>query len=168
MREALASKLDLLEKYPAAVKDAIMTAQDEGELVDVLGTLVGNTRRVNEERRLAQTEVLPTAAEGLKVGDRYTVEVKRAAKRTFNTPSIMRIMQENGVSFLDLLHAGVFTVSWRWTDLKRYAEMRGIKLIVEAHEVPAMGDPDNVQVGEVWGDGNPKWTPNPQRTSDDA
>ena len=167
MREALTSKLDLLEKYPAAVKDAIMTAQDESELVDVLGTIVANSRRVTEERRMAQAEVLPTAAEGLKVGDRHTVEVRRAAKRTYSTPAIMKVMQANGVSFLDMLHAGVFTLSWRWTDLKRFAEMRGIKLVVEAHEVNAMGEPDGEQVGEVWGDGNPAWKPVLTRTSDD-
>lgn len=157
MREALASKLDLLEKYPAAVKDAIMTAESETELVDVLGTIVGNTRRVTEERRLAQAEVLPTAQEGMKRGDRHTVEVRRSAKRTFSTPAIMTIMQANGISFLDLLNAGVFTISWRWTQLKQFAEARGIKLVVEAHEVAAMGRPDGEQVGEVWGDGNPSW-----------
>ena len=168
MREALTSKLDLLEKYPAAVKDAIMTAENETELVDVLGTIVANSRRVTEERRMAQAEVLPTAAEGLKVGQRHTVEVRRSAKRTYSTPAIMRLMQENGVSFLDMLDAGVFTVSWRWTQLKQYAEARGIKLVVEAHEVAAMGDPKGEQVGEVWGDGNPAWKPVLARTSDDA
>ena len=157
MRRQLRTKVDLLSKYPAAVKDAIMTAESDEELLDVLGTVVANTRRVSEERRLAQAEVLPTAAEGTKGGEDWAVEVKRAAKRTMNTPAIMKTMQDNGISFLDLMQANVMSVSWRWTDLKRYADQRGIKLIIEAHEVPSMGQPDGSHIGEVWGEGSPKW-----------
>jgi len=157
MRRELRTKVDMLGKYPAAVKDAIMTAEDEGELLDVLGTVVANTRRVSEERRLAQTEVLPTAAEGHKSGEDWMVEVKRQATRTMNTPALMKTMQEHGISFLDLMEANVMSVSWRWTDLKRYADQRGIKLLVEAHEVPTMGQPDGSHIGEIWKDGSPRW-----------
>lgn len=158
MRRELRTKVDLLAKYPAAVKDAIMTAESDEELLDVLGTVVATSRRVTEERRLAQAEVLPTAAEGRKSGEDWSVEVLRQARRTYNTPAIMKTMQDNGISFLDLMDANVMTVSWRWTDLKRYADQRGIKLLIQPSEVPTMGQPDGKHIGEIWGEGSPKWT----------
>ena len=54
MRRELRTKVDLLAKYPAAVKEAILTAESDEELLDVLGTVVSNTRMVSEQRRLAQ------------------------------------------------------------------------------------------------------------------
>lgn len=158
MRRELRTKVDMLGKYPAAVKDAIMTAESDEELLDVLGTVVASSRRVAEERRLAQTEVLPTAAEGRKGGEDWSVEVLRAAKRTYNTPALMKTMQDNGITFIDLMQANVMHVSWRWTDLKRYADQRGIKLLIHPSEVSTMGQPDGKHIGEVWGEGSPKWT----------
>ena len=157
MRRELRTKVDLLAKYPAAVKEAILTAQSDEELLDVLGTVVANTRMVSEQRRLAQSEVLPTAHEVTKSGELWSVEVRRAAKRTYNTPAILKTMQDNGVSFLDLLSANVMSVGWKWQNLTRYAEQRGIRLTTEGREVPEMGDPEGSHIGEIWGDGSPSW-----------
>jgi len=157
MRKKLETKLDLLDKYPAAVKDAIMTAKNDEELVDVLGTVMSVRRRVDSERRMAATEVTPTAAEHTKAGERHYVEVSRTAKRSFNTPELMKLMQGKGFSLLDLLDHDVLRITWRWTDLKNFAERRDIKLVKVKQEIPELGDSDGAMVGEYWEDGNPSW-----------
>jgi hypothetical protein len=157
MRKKLETKLDLLDKYPAAVKAAIMEAKDESELVDVLGTVMSVRRRVDGQRRLASSEVTPTATEHIKAGERHTVEVARSANRSYNTPELMKLMQDNGLTILDLLDIDVLRISWRWTDLKNFVERRGIKLKVVKKEIPELGDSDGAHVGEYWTDGNPSW-----------
>ena len=157
MRKKLETKLDLLDKYPAAVKDAIMEAKNDEELIDVLGTTMSVRRRVDVQRRLAQSEVAPTAAEHVKAGERHTVEVSRSAKRSFNTPALMTLLQDKGMSLLDLLDHDILRITWRWTDLKNFAERRDIKLTIVDREIPELGDSDGAQVGEYWEDGNPSW-----------
>ena len=156
MRKALEKKLDLLDEYPAAVKDAIMSAKTDEEMVDVIGTVMSVRRRVDSERRMAASEVTPTAAEHTRAGERHYVEVTRSAKRTFNTPSLMKLMQDNGMSLLDLLSYDVLRITWRWTDLKNFAERRDIKLNIAKQEIPELGDSE-FQVGEYWTDGTASW-----------
>lgn len=156
MRKALEKKLDLLDEYPAAVKDAIMSAKTDEEMVDVIGTVMSVRRRVDSERRMAASEVTPTAAEHTRAGERHYVEVTRSAKRTFNTPSLMKLMQDNGMSLLDLLSYDVLRITWRWTDLKNFADRRDIKLNIAKQEIPELGDSE-FQVGEYWTDGTASW-----------
>ena len=156
MRKALEKKLDLLDEYPAAVKDAIMSAKTDEEMVDVIGTVMSVRRRVDSERRMAASEVTPTAAEHTRAGERHYVEVTRSAKRTFNTPSLMKLMQDNGMSLLDLLSYDVLRITWRWTDLKNFADRRDIKLNIAKKEIPELGDSE-FQVGEYWTDGTASW-----------
>jgi len=157
MRKKLEETIDQLDEYPKLVKKAIMSAKNDEEMVDVLGTVMSVRRRVDAERRSAASEVTPTAAEHVFAGERHTVEVSRSAKRTFSTPALMKLMQENGLTLLDLLDYNVLSISWRWTELKNFAERRAIKLNIVKNEIPEMGEADGPQVGEYWQDGNPTW-----------
>ena len=157
MRKKLEATLDELDKYPAAVKEAIMSAKNDAEMVDILGTIMSVRRRVDAERRLAAVEVAPTAEEHVRSGDRHTVKVSRSAKRSFNTPSLMKLMQDNGFSLLDLLEYDVLRITWRWTELKNFADRRGLKLKIAKQEIPELGDSKH-DVGEYWEDGNPSWS----------
>ena len=157
MRPKLEKKLELLGKYPAAVKKAIMSAKTDEEMVDVLGTVMSNRRRVDTERRLAASEITPTAAEHTFAGERHSVSVNRSANRSFSTPALMKLLQDNGFTLLDLLESDVLRVSWRWTELKNFAERRDIKLDIVDKEIPELGEADGPHVGEYWTDGNPTW-----------
>ena len=157
MRKALETKLDLLEMYPAAVKQAIMEAQSDTEMVDVLGTVASVTRRVNEQRRLATPEVVPTSDEGELKGERHMVEVSRSATRSYNTAALMKTMQDGGMTLMDLIEMNVVNLSWRWTELKNFAHRRGMDLRMSKDSVLELGDIDGPHVGEVWKDSSPRW-----------
>ena len=157
MRKKLEETLDQLDEYPKLVKKAIMSAKNDEEMVDILGAVMSVRRRVDAERRSAASEVTPTAAEHVFAGERHTVEVSQTTKRSFSTPALMKLMQAKGFTLLDLLDANVLTVSWRWTELKNFAERRSIKLTIAKKEIPELGDADGPQVGEYKEDRTPVW-----------
>ena len=158
MRKKLEAKLDALQEYPKLVKKTIMSAKTDTEMVDVLGTVMSVRRKVDAERRLAAAEVTPTSAERQFAGEKHMVTVSRSAHRSFSTPALMKLMQDNGFTLLDLLESDVLRVSWRWTELKNFAERRDIKLDIEEREIPELGEADGPHVGEYWTDAAPKWS----------
>ena len=157
MRKKLEAKLDELKEYPKLVKKTIMSAKTDGEMIDILGTVMDVRRKVDAERRMAATEVTPTADEHVFAGERHTVEVGQTTKRSFSTPALMKLMQEKGFTLLDLLESDVLRVTWRWTELKNFAERRDIKLTIAKKEIPELGEADGPHVGEYKEDRAPVW-----------
>ncbi len=157
MRKKLNERIEVIDAHPVAVKAAIMEAKTDRELVDVIGAIKSAERRYRGDVQGAVAEVKPEANHVLK-GDVYAVETKNEAKRSYNTPNLMTKFQAEGVTLFDLLDAGVLTLSWRWTDLKRFAASRGIDLDIVEREVPTMDSKEEADVGELWNTGSPRWT----------
>ena len=157
MRQKLNGRIEVIDAYPEAVKAAIMEAKTDRELVDVIGSIKSAERRYKVDVQGAVAEVKPEANHVLK-GDVYAVETKNEAKRSYNTPNLMTKFQAEGVTLLDMLDAGVLTLSWRWMDLKRFAKSRGIDLDIVEREVPTMDSKEKADIGELWDTGSPRWS----------
>lgn len=156
MRVRLKRALDELEKYPKLVKAALMESKKDTEMVDVIGTIKAVERAYKPMVAGAITEVAPLAGGAMR-GETHHVETKRSATRSYNTPRLMKLMQDNGFTILDLLDIGVITIQWNWTPLKQFVKRQGIELTIVEKEVPEMGKADG-DVGEWWKDGYPRWT----------
>ena len=113
MRPDLNESLDLLDKFPAAAKQAILDAHGEQELADVLGTLNSVEQRVAEQRRLASTEIQIG-----ETGERWKDERSGKNAYSFNLPLLMTEMQANGVPLLDLIEAGCFAMDLKISRLE--------------------------------------------------
>lgn len=145
-------RLEEIEGLPKYAERTILEAEGS-ELVDVLGTLNSVEQRLGALRREHSSEI-----DDGEVGEIWRAEVGRSAARSFNFDNLMRLFQENGVTIMDLVNAGVVEVRWKWTALKNFAKLRGLKLNVVKHEVPALGKSEG-DVGEYWHKAKyPKWT----------
>jgi len=127
------------------------------ELVDAIGSVKSAERRYRGDVQGAVAEVKPEANHVLK-GEAHSVETKNEAKRSYNTPNLMTKFQAEGITLLDMLDAGVLTLSWRWMDLKRFVKSRGIDLVIVEREVPTMANDEEADIGELWDTGSPRWT----------
>lgn len=149
-------RLDHIEHFPVLVKEAIVHARGEADLVDILGTVRAAERGMQNERRRADAEIPPGTN-----GNRFVMEQGRAAKRSYNTPSLLglflkELMHDSLVTTLSyLLAKGIITIKWNWTPLQKETRDRGIGLRVARHEITD-GDLD-WDIGEVWGDGYPSY-----------
>ena len=158
MKPELQRRLAELEATPARVKEALLLAEGDEELVDVIGCVRSSISRMTDMRRQAENEILPDQDLRVLAGSEYMVEVTRKADRSYNTPALMKTFQANGITLGDLLDANVLTLSWRWTELVRYMDRNELDMRKVASEIPNMGDPDGPHVGQIWKDGYPKWT----------
>jgi len=156
MRKRLTAKLDEVEKIPDIIKAAITEAKKDSEIVDVIGTIKSVERIYKPYVAGAIVEVAPTAGGSMR-GELHHVETKRSAERSYNTPRLMKLMQDSGFTILDLIDRGVLTLKWNWTPLKSFVKKHGIKLTIVEKEVPELGKADG-EVGEWWRDGYPRWS----------
>lgn len=157
MRKALQERINKLDKIPKTIKDAIMAANTVQEQVDVAGAIKAVERRYRPDVRALVAETAPLPGQSI-IGEVHRVEVTREAKRSYNTPNLMTKFQAEGITLLDLMNAGVLTINWRWTDLKRFAKSRGIDLKIVEKEVSTMGEKEKADIGEIWDNGSPRWS----------
>ncbi len=150
MSTSFEEKLDLIEKFPAAVRAAVMAARNPSDMVDVLGTVNSAAGRANEEKRLAASEL-----ESGSIGNRWSVEIGRRATRNYNTLALMKDIYNGGVTIMDLIELDVVRIQWQWSNLR--------KLFDQSETMPKLritqGDMGDSHVQEDWKDGYPKYTP---------
>jgi hypothetical protein len=156
MRKRLRERLDKIETIPALIKDAVMEAKTDPELVDVLGTIKAVERTYKPTVKAAIDETAPAAGMAMR-GELHHVETKRSASRSYNTPRLMTKLQAEGFTLMDLIDLGVLSLKWNWQPLAAFAKKRGIKLVIVQKEVPELGKADG-DVGEIWKDGYPRWS----------
>ena len=146
--------LDMLERYPAAVKGTISVAGDR--LVDVIGVVHSNQAQIRDQKRLAMSELEPA------VGQRWSMEQGRQAKRTYNTPGILAaiLAKWEGDLLSLLLHLQAIDVlrfGWQWSKLDQFAYSLALPLTKAPTEIS--DDDPKYLVGEVWGPASPKFEP---------
>lgn len=144
-----------LAQYPQQVKQAIMLAQGDGEMVDVLGTVNSVERHVGDQRRRAAAELEP----GIE-GDFWEFGQGRIAKRSYNTTSLLnKFIRARDESLLGviiwLIDNDILRVSWQWKKLQAAVNRYDISLSIAKHEIQD-GDVKH-DIGEVWGWGSPKY-----------
>jgi len=165
-REAWEQELNLLAAYPAAAKRALLDAQSEADLVDLLGVLHGNRQRVWDLIKSGSNELEPGTS-----GHRYVMEQGQVAKRSYNDSALLRKFQDAfGDSLLNTIQIlrghGVIRLYWSWTALKKTIRLYDIPVTVVQHEI-SDGDPD-ADIGEVWDRGSAAFKPiepNPDHAS---
>jgi hypothetical protein len=117
----------------------------EGEEADWLGRLNKVIRDLNDKKRLVMDE-LPGPVEG----DEYRIVEQNSAKRSYNTAAILHGFQSQGYDLHDLLNMDAVRLSWRWTQLRKAAQMADVELRIAGHEIEDDGDIESPLVGEVW------------------
>jgi len=140
-------QLDLIAKYPQAVKAATLAAEDR--LVDLVGTVSSNQARIREWKKGATAEM----SDGEK-GRRWFAVQGGSYQRSYNTQSLLaKLTDEDGTlasTLAYLLQSGVITLKWNWTPLKKLIRERtNIRIIKKEIDD---GDPD-WDIGEWWKSG---------------
>jgi hypothetical protein len=134
----------LLASLEYAVTDIVNAPVTEADMPDVTGLLRFSEVRLADTRR----GILAEAPDWQK-GDRYQIVTSRPNERSYNEPGIFTVTQEIGVSWLDLVNAGVLSLKWNWTKLKSFFEAHDLELRVVHHELRDDEKvPDGPHVGE--------------------
>lgn len=157
MRKALKEAIDRIDTFPRDVKAALMETRSDADVIDVIGTVKSVERRYKPLIRSATAEHAPGQGSSV-VGELHRADTPRVTDRSYNTPRLMRKMQDNGITFMDLIEHGVIDVKWRWTDLERFARTRGIDLTIVGHEVTEMGANEDGDIGVTDGKAYPRWS----------
>ncbi|MHC1588593.1 MAG: hypothetical protein ACXQS1_02110 [Methermicoccaceae archaeon] len=145
-----------MDGYPKTVQAAIMEAKDDAEMVDVIGTIKEVERRYKPYVSMGISEIefepkVPLA------GEERAAEVGNVCSRSYNTPRLMRLLQDHGLTVLDLLDMGIITIKWNWTPLKGLLKRKDIEYTIVDKEVSEMGEADG-DIGENWNQTRPKWS----------
>lgn len=117
----------------------------EGEEADWLGRISKVISDLNGLKRTVMDE-LPGPVEG----EGYRIVEQNSAKRSYNTAAIVHGFQEKGYDLKDLLNMDAARLTWRWTQLRKAAQMADVELRIAGHEIEDDGDIDSALVGEVW------------------
>jgi hypothetical protein len=146
--------LDQLTGYPAVVKRAIMAADGDERLVDVLGIVTDGERLVREQKRMALSEL-----EDHVDGKRYLMKRPGSWSRTYNFSSLLsKLMDATSLPLLDLLlllrNQDVIRITFQWSKLQRFAAQHNVALVIDSGEVT---EGDASDVGQVWKVGSPKF-----------
>ena len=138
LRDAVTDLCD----WPIPEEDAVDVA---GEITYLAGELTG--RGGLKGRLLSE---LPSGAEG----ERYRVEERRNATRSYNTNGLLAVFANRAAgsssydTLFSLYNSGVVRFQWQWMKLQEYANVHDITLSVAKHEIED-GDPEAL-IGEVW------------------
>ena len=156
MRKKLTEVIGEIDAIPSLIRDALMATRSDEEEVDVIGAIKAAERKYKPivSRATKEMDLDPGIP---RRGELHGVEVTRAAERSYNTPRLMAKLQGEGYTLMDLIDQGVVKMSWRYTELNRFCERRGIELDIVGHEVPELGDADG-DIGEIWGTSSMRWT----------
>ncbi len=159
MRKVIKGHIEALDSIPTLINDAVMAAKTDEELIDIIGTIKSVERRYKPTVTGAVKEVSPTAAEKERSGEIHKVDVSREAKRSFNTPALMTLLQGAGFTLMDLIEHDVVRLSWQWSKLMQFATARGLEVKVVKREVASLAPDDKGgMVGELWGETYPRWS----------
>lgn len=116
----------------------------EGEAVDLAGDLAYIIQQLSAYKRSLLDEVR------LAEGERFRTVQSRKASRSYNTAAILSAFDHDLHALLD---ADAVRLSWRWTELKRYAYQAGVTLSIAPREIEDTGEVDGpTLVGETWTD----------------
>ena len=149
-------RLNHIEHFPVLVKEAIIHAEGDAEMVDILGTVRAAETGMQSERKRADAEIPPNTK-----GDMFVMEQGRKATRSYNTPGLLGLfhkamMHDTLVTTISWLMANkVIKLTWSWTGLQKIIRVNGIGLRIAQHEVTD-GDLE-WDLGEVWGDAYPRY-----------
>ncbi len=149
-------RLDALEGYPIAVKHAIISAHEDGQLTDLLGILDANNRQVASHRKDVLSEIPDYVT-----GKRYEMAPKGGRhERSYNFSTLLsKLMDGTGMKLLDLLiylrERDVIRISWQWTNLVKVMREYNVDLVTTTAIVT---DGDSADVGQRWKDGSPSFT----------
>ncbi len=150
------TRLDVLEAYPAAVKAAVVAAQGDEDLTDLLGVIDANKRIVESHRKSALSEV-----PDITVGHRYSMRPKPGKyDRTYNFSTLLsKLMDGTGMKLLELMiylrERDALRFSWQWTNINKVIREFDIDMITSSKPVE---DGDTADVGQQWKDGTPGFT----------
>ncbi len=149
----LDEQLELLAKYPAAVKAATIDAEDR--LVDVLGTVHSVQSQLAEWKKNTVSEV----SDGER-GRMWFTKQGGTYQRSYNTSSLLvKLMPEGGSlaqTLAMLLRLNVISIKWNWMPLKKLIRDRSdIRIIKKEIED---GDPE-WDIGEWWKSGYMSYKP---------
>lgn len=156
MRKKIRERIEAVEAMPDIIMKAVMEAQSEREMVDVIGAFKEAERKWKPTVAGAIAEFAPTGGGAVR-GELHHVETKRSAERSYNTPNLMTKLQGEGFTLMDLIEHRVIDLKWRWTELKNFCKSRGIELVITDNEISPLGK-EKADVGEYWKDGYPRWT----------
>lgn len=151
------TRLDALEHYPIEVKDALMVADGDEELADLLGVIESNTRMVSQHRKIALSEI-PNEVHG----QRYVMALKGGKfDRTYNFGTLLsKLMDATGMKLLDLLiflrDRDVLRMAWQWTNLNKVIREYDVNVVITRGS--SVTDGDSADIGEEWKDGSPGFT----------
>jgi len=147
--------LDLLEKYPVAMKMAI---RDAGErLPDVIGVMHSNQAQIRDMKRIYASEL-----EDGEAGSRWQVELAPKNDYSYNTQGILAAFLGEWEGTLAellvfLIHRDVLRPDWQLTKLRNLATEMGVSLTTAGKEIE---DGDNkAQIGKIKGKAYPKFLP---------
>ena len=158
MNNKLREVLTTLDAYPQAIKSALLLTKGEKDIIDVVGTVKANERKYKDMigGAVAELDLTPNVLER---GTRHEAEVKNEAKRSFNTPNLMRKLQAAGFTLMDLIQHDVVRLQWQWRNLERFTSARGIDLdITNEREISPLGEED-YDVSALWNKSKyPRWT----------
>lgn len=149
---SLDERLDLLAKYPAAVKAAIIDSEDR--LVDVLGTVHSVQAQIQKLKLDASTEL-----DYSDTGRRWQADQDGKNQRTYNTQSLLAKLSDGGAlgtTLRWLMHLGVISIKWNWEPLQKLIRDRDDINFVK-HDIDD-GDPEH-DIGEWWKYGRHTYTP---------
>lgn len=130
------------QEWAATLADTIRRDPPaDDQLPDVVADLQAAERTLADVRRMLMSEVA-----GPTQGQHFRIVSSRSAKRSYNTDGLLAAF--GGLSALpDLVAADAVRLQWRWSELRRKAEVEDVTLIVASHEI---GDGDEALIGENW------------------
>ena len=144
-----------LRAMPFTARRALMTAESDEQLIDVLAVLNDTTAQLGEIKRRSISEIDTDAGPKRNVaeGNEYQMKAGRKAVRSYNTTSLLLDLSDAmKVSMLEalqiLVDEGVLRMSWQWMKLKAYAYELETELRIAPREIED-GDP-TFHVGEAW------------------
>jgi hypothetical protein len=146
--------LDLLEKYPPAVKQAMILAGDR--MPDVTGIMHSNAAQIKDLKRQGQSEL-----ENGDAGKRWRTVIDPKNDYTFNTLGLFQaFLAEWEGSFIDLM---LFLIAndcvrldWQLTKTTKMATTMGVDITISGKEVD---DSSDAQIGKVRGKAYPTYKP---------
>jgi len=151
----LDEQLELLAKFPQAVKAAAMDAEDR--MVDVLGTVSSVTSSVASWKRGVVAEVV----DGEKGRD-WVAKAGGSWKRSYNTTGLLTLISGEmdwslPQTLAFLLNNDIVRLEWRWTPLNKFLRDNNILSLIIKREVED-GDV-KFHIGEVWDAGYLSYKP---------
>jgi hypothetical protein len=143
-----------ISSWPVRAAEFLERTEHDDELVDVLGQLNSVTTALGQVKRHHASEVAPDT-----LGQQWALEIGRQAKRSYNTGGLfLKFMDAWSTSLVDtmirLIREDILRVSWQWTKLTAAAADAGFELRRVPH---AIDEGDAFDIGEVWGDGSPRY-----------